>query len=535
MTARGDDPTDTSRLARFFELSSQLFAVIDREGRVATVNPAFVRALGYQPSDLRGRAWTEFVHPDDRYGVEEKLSRLSTTNTAEVPITCRCAHKRGTWVALRWSLSRNTHDSETFAIAEESSGRSLASELLARVFRLCPVPMVIASAHGVILEVNDSFEAITGRSRSDSVGHQALEFTTVDEATRTRITQELSAKGQIRGEELSLRVSDGSLKTVSLSVEVAEIEDRRLVIAAIVDVSERVAAARELREKSLALEASARAEEATQSALGSVQSALMQTEKLASLGQLVAGVAHEINNPLAFVANNLAVLRRDVAATRALLKVYEDNTEAIGRALPRVAEAAQRHALEIDWVYIDGNLWGLFDRTEKGIERIKKIVESLRVFARVEGQGHAEEDINAGISSTLELCEGRMRDRGVTLNTELGEVPLVMCQAVGINQVVLNLVHNAVDASPRGSVVTVRSGCEEGFVTIEVEDQGTGIETEVASRIFDPFFTTKPVGEGTGLGLSVSYGIVKEHRGLIEVASRRGQGTKFTVKLPRHR
>jgi anti-sigma regulatory factor (Ser/Thr protein kinase) len=178
------------------------------------------------------------------------------------------------------------------------------------------------------------------------------------------------------------------------------------------------------------------------------------------------------------------------------------------------------------------NFDGLMHRTREGLRRIQQIVKDLRVFARLDESELNVVDLNEGIESTANIILGYAKKNRVQLVTELGPLPAVTCFAAKINQVVMNLLSNAIDACDEGGTVTIRTGAEPGGVRIEVADTGGGIPPEVRERIFDPFFTTKPIGVGTGLGLSISYGIVQDHGGKIEVESEPGQGSCFTVHLP---
>jgi two-component system, NtrC family, sensor kinase len=261
---------------------------------------------------------------------------------------------------------------------------------------------------------------------------------------------------------------------------------------------------------------------------------MVQTEKLASLGQLVAGVAHEINNPLAFVSNNVAVLERDLRDMIAIVGLY--------RQFPR-PDAPEHAALnaridqvseELDLDYTLENLPRLIERTREGLRRIERIVKDLRLFARVDEGEWNEVDLNPGIESSVNMVLGYARKKGARLVMELGSLPLVRCRAARVHQVIVNLLMNAIDACGSDGVVTIRTGAEAetGGVRIEVADTGCGIDPQIRERIFDPFFTTKPIGEGTGLGLSISYGIVEEHHGTIDVQSTPGHGTSFVVHLP---
>lgn len=269
--------------------------------------------------------------------------------------------------------------------------------------------------------------------------------------------------------------------------------------------------------------------------LRETQAALVQTEKLASLGQLAAGMAHEINNPIAYVANNVAVLRRDVPAVLEVLDAYRQGREPLRRAAPEIVAEAERLEDDIDLPYIRASLPRLFERSLDGLSRVRDIVRNLRDFARLDEADFSEVDLNAALQSTLEIAAHEIKKKTIDLRTHFADLPPVCCHPGKINQVFLNVLMNAIQASQAGGTVEVSTRTDEariGGAIIEVRDNGCGIKAEHLPRIFDPFFTTKPVGQGTGLGLSVSYGIIRDHGGSIEVESEVGRGTLFRIRLP---
>ena len=257
--------------------------------------------------------------------------------------------------------------------------------------------------------------------------------------------------------------------------------------------------------------------------LRETQAALVQTEKLASLGQLAAGIAHEINNPIAYVTNNLVVIRRDTQAALAALDAHRRGDS---------AEAA-RLEQEADIGYFRENFARTCDKTLEGLHRVRDIVRNLRDFARLDEAEFKEADLNDAIRSTIEIVQHQIKAKSIRLESESNPLPPVLCHPGKINQVFLNLLMNAIQACARGGVVATRTRAEPGErIVIEVQDNGCGISPAHRSRLFEPFFTTKPVGQGTGLGLSVSFGIVRDHGGAIEVDSEVGSGSTFRVRLP---
>jgi two-component system NtrC family sensor kinase len=260
--------------------------------------------------------------------------------------------------------------------------------------------------------------------------------------------------------------------------------------------------------------------------LRETQAALVQTEKLASLGRLAAGVAHEINNPVAYVTNNLVVLRRDMRAALAVLDAHRQGD----------AAAAARLEEEADLGYFRDTFDRTCDKTLEGLQRVRDIVRNLRDFARLDEAEFKEADLNAALQSAIEIVRHQLKEKGLRLETSLEPLPSVLCHPGKLNQVFLNLLVNAIQATdPGGSIRTTswRTGPDPGDgVVVEVQDTGCGIKPEHRSRLFEPFFTTRPIGQGTGLGLSVSFGIVRDHGGTIEVESQVGRGTTFRVRLP---
>ncbi|MDR3636361.1 MAG: response regulator [Isosphaeraceae bacterium] len=290
---------------------------------------------------------------------------------------------------------------------------------------------------------------------------------------------------------------------------------------------------RQLEERNRELQRLADSERRAHEELKRAESQLVQAEKLSALGQMVAGVAHEINNPLAFVSNNLAVLSRDLGPLQDLLRDYQGADDALAALRPELLEQIRERAAACDLPYTLANLDGLLARTTAGLKRIQQIVSNLRDFARLDETDLKEADLNEGVRSTASLVHGRADEREVALALDLAPLPPVICYPAKINQVVLNLLANAIDACDRGDRVSVLTRAVGDEVELEIADTGSGIAPEHLDKIFDPFFTTKPQGQGTGLGLSITYGIVRAHGGRIDVETKAGAGTRFVVRLPR--
>jgi signal transduction histidine kinase len=268
--------------------------------------------------------------------------------------------------------------------------------------------------------------------------------------------------------------------------------------------------------------------------LSLAQQQLMQSEKLASIGQLAAGVAHEINNPIGYVFSNFETLGTYIGRMLEMFKVYEEAEPSI--ANPEVLARLREMRAAIDLAYLIEDIPVLMSESREGITRVRKIVQDLKDFSRVDASDEWEwADLHAGIDSTLNIVSNEVKYKAEVVR-EYGAIPEVECLPSQLNQVFMNLIVNAAHAiSPaRRGRITIRTGATLQDVWVEIEDTGSGISRDNLARIFDPFFTTKPVGTGTGLGLSLSYGIIQKHSGRIEVQSEVGKGTTFRVTLPIH-
>jgi two-component system NtrC family sensor kinase len=263
--------------------------------------------------------------------------------------------------------------------------------------------------------------------------------------------------------------------------------------------------------------------------LAEADSQLLQSEKLASIGQLAAGVAHEINNPIGFVNSNLGTLKSYVAKLLGLIDAYEAIEPQIPDSPQKVFFAAERQRMDLPFLRQD--VVELLAESIEGAGRVRRIVQDLRDFSRTGEVTWERADLHAGLDSTLNLLANELRDKA-DIVCEYGELPRVECIPSQINQVFMNLLVNAVHAIHQHGTITLRSGCAGENVWISVTDTGAGIAAGHLAKVFDPFFTTQPVGKGAGMGLSVSYGIIDKHHGRIDVSSQPGQGACFTITLP---
>jgi signal transduction histidine kinase len=264
--------------------------------------------------------------------------------------------------------------------------------------------------------------------------------------------------------------------------------------------------------------------------LEEAQNQLMQSERMASIGQLAAGVAHEINNPVGFVNSNLGSLQGYVTSLLKLLTVYEHAEGAMPVAA--ISEIRQVKA-DLDIEFMREDIVTLLTESLDGVKRVTRIVQDLKNFSHVDESERQWSDLEAGLESTLRVVWNELKFKADVVK-EFAGIPQIECFPFQLNQVFMNLLVNASHAIQGRGTITIRTGHDDSQVWVEVQDTGQGIKPENLPRIFDPFFTTKPVGKGTGLGLSLSYGIVQKHEGRIEVKSELGQGSTFRVILQKN-
>ncbi|TWO79136.1 hypothetical protein CBW56_16375 [Denitratisoma oestradiolicum] len=417
-----------------------------------------------------------------------------------------------------------------------------------------------------LLYTNHALETLTGYSRKEMDSNPIGFFIHPD--VRDKINQEIrdwqdGGKGLL-SREIPIITKNGEHRWVALNMAIVEHAGEPTTVATAYDITRRKQAEESLRRahdnleiqvrqrtEQLALakadlEADVHRREVSETKLmrqytelsklnQQLQSAheqLVQSEKLASIGQLAAGVAHEINNPIGYVQSNLGSLDSYLQDLFELLAAYEAAAAALPADHPALlAATALRREKDLDFLRQDvPNLMG---ESQEGIGRVRKIVADLKDFSRVDSdQTWQWTDLHRGLDSTLNIVNNEIKYKADVVK-EYGDLPEVECLSSQLNQVFMNLLVNAAHSikANRG-LITLRTGREGSDVWVEVADNGCGIPPENLGRIFDPFFTTKPVGKGTGLGLSLSYGIVQKHHGRIEVKSQIEQGTTFRVTLP---
>lgn len=446
----------------------------------------------------------------------------------------------------------------------------------------CHVADVIGIVRGSdrhYIEVNDAFIRVFGYARHEIIGFTSSEVGLWNDAGECeKIYEILQNEGMVYNFEISWRARSGEMRIGLASAEVSEIGGERCIVYVWHDITDIKKAEEALRHAHTDLEM--KVEERTQELfamnqeltamnevfqneiaerkraekeleqknrelkqaygeLENAQSQVIQQEKMASIGQLAAGVAHEINNPIGFIISNLDSLRGYMGKIAKFFKVQE---EAVGE-LARVCEEESvtekaaglfsemkeaKRAFKIDYIIHDTE--DLLDETLDGAGRVKNIVQGLKGFARMANESMLA-NINEGIESTMHIIWNELKYKA-TLIKDFGDIPLTKCNPGQLNQVFMNLLVNASQAIEVKGDIHVKTWAEEENIFVSIGDTGSGIPPEALTKIFDPFYTTKEVGKGTGLGLSISYDIIKKHGGEIKVESEVGKGTIFTMRIP---
>lgn len=299
----------------------------------------------------------------------------------------------------------------------------------------------------------------------------------------------------------------------------------KLVLTEIEHVCVRADLINELAEKNILLVQEKAEQMMLIEKISDIQNQLLQSEKMASIGQLAAGVAHEINNPVGYVNSNITSLEgylNDLISLISGLSESENITQ----------EAIKEFKEEIDYDFIKEDVKQLLDESKEGINRVKKIVQDLKDFSHVDEEEWQWTNLHKGIDSTLNVVNNEIKYKATVIK-EYGDLPDVECIASQLNQVFMNLFVNASHAIEEQGTITISTGkVDDEHVWIKISDTGKGIKKENINKLFEPFFTTKPVGQGTGLGLSLSYGIIQKHSGHIDVESEVDKGTQFKITLP---
>ena len=569
--------------------------LLHRGDSILFANKAMSRLTGFTAEELSGKPFWAFFPPPVCNTIRDRgRNRLKGEHPAaryETVIITKSVEER--WVEL--AVSQEDIEGERAVVCSfiditerkrAEAAQKQTQQLLTQIIDGDPVPTFVINAKHVITHWNQACEQVIGMSAADLIG--TTKQWSAFYNTERPIMADLIVSGEIEnllrlyGDKKLRRspVIDGAYEAEDFFPQMGE-HGRWLyftaaplrnalgeVIGAIEtlqDITERKNAETELLRMQADLEATVaiRTEQLLQAKttleqdiarretaenelltryaeltelnclLQEAQQQLVQSEKMASIGQLAAGVAHEINNPIGYVNSNIRSLKGYVGQILELLDTYEARETALPAEDLTAIKAAKKAA---DFEFLREDIGQLLSESEEGTERVRKIVQDLRDFSRAETtQNWQAVDLRHGLDSTLNIASNEVKYKADVVR-EYTDIPMVECLPSQLNQVFMNLFVNAAQAMPdnRRGTITVRTGLAGEEVWIEVADNGAGIPAAILDKVFDPFFTTKPVGKGTGLGLSLSYGIIQKHNGRISVSSTPGVGTTFRITLPIH-
>lgn len=515
------------------------------------------RITGLAPGSFSGTRgeFLGLVSPADRQMVES-AARAALRNEAKFIVEHNFVRPDGTERTVNSEaevyFNADGQPVRFFGTVQDITARKKAEEALrdserrfAIAFNASPDSIVISRLDdGRILAMNDSTVTLFGFGREEAIGLTSLElgiWMTPEERAAT--IKMLQSQHELSNLELRLRTKRGDVRTILFSGREIEYGNERCILSVVRDVTGLKKAEERLRESRQELaehhvqlqvlyaemEEKNRALEEANAELKATHAQMLQREKMASIGQLAAGVAHEINNPIGFVASNLGTLSKYQGRMAEFLGLQGERL--VSLAPPEVATELEqrRKALKIDYILSDTEQ--LIAESLEGTDRVRKIVQDLKSFSRVDEAETKLADLNECLESTLNIAWNEIKYKA-SVKKDLGELPVTRCNPQQLNQVFLNLLVNAAHAIEGQGEIGISTRRDAEWIAVRISDTGCGIPEAIRERIFEPFFTTKEVGTGTGLGLSISYEIVKKHNGEITVESEAGKGTTFTVRIP---
>ncbi len=573
---------------RFFEMSLDMFCMISYDFHLQQISPAWEKTLGWTKSKLQGISLIELIHPDDR---EVSLATLETAVNSSDPITLenRLLCQNGDHRSISWKLQTQSDDQLIYAVARENSNiydelrlRQQREETLIERSRLADfradVDTALTQSHSLqemmrfctealVEHIDIAFARIWTLNKQENVlelqvssgmythingPHQYVpvgkfKIGLIAEENQPHLTNSVQTDPRVGNKEWAKRegmiafagyplIVEGETLGVIAMFSRQALTESTFRVLAIVAHNIAIGIKRKQTEEALKINAKLAEEKVQQleealCELQQTQLQLIQTEKMSSLGQLVAGIAHEINNPISFIYSNISHAKEHVTELLHLVELYQQHYPDIEND-------------QVDLAFLREDLPNILNSMNHGAERIRQIVLSLRNFSRLDEDGMKSVNIHEGIENTLQLLQHRLNAQpehpAIEIIKEYGNLPQVVCYAGQINQVFINLLLNAIDALENSSVsgkiidhptICIRTFLKGDRIVISIADNGPGIAEKVHNRIFDPFFTTKPVG--IGLGLSISYQIIVEkHRGQLQCVSALGQGAEFVMAIP---
>lgn len=527
----------SSELKSFFNLTEDMLGIAGFDGYFKRVNPAFERKLGYTQAEFFAQPFISFVHPDDQASTLAVASQIAEGGSiAAFENRYRCQDGSYRWLA--WTSAPDLDNPVLYATARDITVQKNAEAALRKQAKLLDQvkgAIISLDNEGIMTTWSKGAEDLYGYTAQEAIGqHVSILYPErLQDYLRASIIEPLKIKGH---HEIETQVINkwGQEIDVLIALSLEKDIDGNVIgrIGYGIDITERKQAEAQIKAYSATLEQ-------TLEELKQTQLQMIQSEKMSSLGQLVAGIAHEINNPVNFIFGNLTHAKGYTDDLLAIIRLYQDTFPEPGAAIEEAVE-------DLDLEFLIEDLPKLLTSMKIGADRIRAIVLSLRNFSRMDEMDLKDADIHEGIDSTIMILHHRLKkysDRpAITINRDYGNLPRIECFPGQLNQVFMNILTNGIDALDDAlqvqalaqPTITIKTYLEaENTAVITIADNGLGIPEQVRDRIFDPFFTTKEVGKGTGMGLSISYQVVAEkHGGTLTCHSAPGQGTEFVIKIP---
>jgi PAS domain S-box-containing protein len=495
-----------------------------------------------------------FWHPDDREAVFHTIEEAVANQDPIVTAQCehRALRRDGELIHIlnRTVLTRNASGniSRIYGVHQDITARKRAEEALRmseekhrNMYERAFEGIFQTSIEGEFMSINPALAHMHGYlSPEDMLA--AINGPRIDRylspKNLAKLLKILKERGVVENKEIQMYRKDGNTIWTSLSVRGVKDPTGKIVCyeGMVEDITARKMAEQSLRKALIKISTQRKELETAWRELQESHQRIVHQEKMASIGHLAAGVAHEINNPTGFIISNLSSLQRYMDNIRDFTRIQSEAINALsahsgdnGSKAAVLSHAAEsRKSLKIDYLLED--LQNLINESLDGADRIKRTVLDLKNFARADETEFVLEDINAVLESTLNIVWNELKYKA-TIKKEYGTVPLTRCNPRQLGQVFMNILVNAAQAITDFGEIGIKSWAEDGHIRVAVSDTGRGIPENDLSQVFEPFFTTKDIGQGTGLGLSIAYDIVKKHRGEIEVMSEVGKGTTFTVEI----
>ena len=537
------------KLSQAVEQSPVSVIITNYRGEIEYVNPCFTSTSGYSFEDVYGQNARVLKSGDHSVEFYRNIWEAVSSGKRWVGEI----HNRRKTGELYWesvhispivdSTGRVTH---FVAIKEDVDARKKIEEELRQsrkrlheFINAVPNPIYFKNAQGIYEDCNTAFAQSLGLTLSEIIGRSVFDIIPSDraESFHKADVKLVDKKLDNQAFETKLKFSDGKDHDVIIHKAVLKNSDGTLrgIVGSLIDITDHKRLEEDLHNNEAQLIAALEEVKMFNLQLEQAQGQLVQQEKLAAIGFLAAGVAHEINNPLGFVHGNLSALEEYADAFLKMISFIGPMSEAVNSSnfvkAKEIGLEAQEATEKLELDYIVGDVKKLIGETEQGLDRIKKIVQGLRSFSRSDGGEMVMANINDLIDGVVNIVWNEIKYKA-ELVKEYGDVPLVRCNPQQLGQVFMNILVNAAQAIPVKGSITIRTFLKNDEIVSEIVDTGAGISDEIKTKIFDPFFTTKEPGQGTGLGLSISYDIVKKHNGRIDVDSKVGNGTKFSLYLP---